>query len=209
MTRTWNLAKVVDVADPDKRRRLKLRFPMQSVSDIPDDKLLWVLPAQTGQSANFDLPSVGDTVLVLITGDLQRWLYLSDASEWQSIADDDYATALIRKHADVLSLQFIQSVGWTIDIAGKAIHITYDNVDITSDGKECTMQVGDIKVSTDGKALSVSNNSVDLKQLIDDLHTAIQQHTHTTPTGASGVPINLSKFISNKQDFDNLFKLDI
>lgn len=205
-TRTWNLATVIDNADPDKRKRLRLRFPKQGTDDIPDDKLLWTLPAQTMPSASFDLPDIGDTVLVLTNNDYVRWLYLPDKSQWSDLSTDDYTTALVRKHKDVLSIMYTKSNGWQLNMSGKSIDLVYDNVHITTDGTALTATIKDIKVDTDGSKLSVSNNSVDLKQLIDSLLDALQKHNHTTPTGASGVPINLQDFIQNKTDFDKLLK---
>lgn len=218
--RKWNLAKVVDNADPAKRRRLKLRFPNMSEDDIDDDHLQWTLPEQ-GKSEDFDLPDIGDTVLCLTTDDYERWLYLPDKASWQDFSDDDYATAMLRKHKDVMSVKYEESNGWTIEllkdikfntdktetvITGDNAKFVYDKVEVVTDGASVTVKVNNCEFSTDGSTFSIKNGSCNMKDLLDALHQALLAHTHPTAMGPSGPPINAADFSQSMTKFDQLYK---
>lgn len=218
MKRSWNIGTVVDNADPDKRRRLKLRFNNQA--DIDDDHLLWVnaLPIA---SEHFDLPDKDDKVFVIILDDLTLWTYLPDKSIFGELSDDDYATAFIRKHKDVLDVKYEESNGWTgvikkniaietektkTTIKEDKIEFEFDKVKVETDGSSVAVKVNQVEFSTDGSKATLKNASVNLADVINDLETALQTHQHPTATGQSGPPMNVSDFITNQLKFKQLLQ---
>jgi len=218
--RQWNLATVVDNADPEKRRRLKLRFPNMSEEDIDDDHLQWTLPEQ-GKSEDFDLPDIGETVLCLTTADYERWLYLPDKASWQDFSDDDYPTAMLRMHKDVMMVKYEESKGWQIAllkdidivtdstetvITSDEVTFTFNDVEIKTDGSSVTMKVKDTEFSTDGSTFTIKNGGCNMKDLLDALHQALISHTHPTAVGPSGPPINAADFSQSMSKFDQLYK---
>lgn len=217
---TWYIGTVVDIIDPDKRRRLKVRGPKVSEEAVPDDKLNWLNPFQLSKD-HFDLPDVNSSVLILGFDKAEFWIELPDKASWSEFSDDDYPTAFLSKHKDVYSKQFTESEGFAVNYVGdikvntdstetivteESISHVFNDVTIKTDGSNLNITVGGVEIDTDGSKISVKNNGSDLKTAINDLFTAIYAMTVQTAQGPSSPPINTSAFKAAESKFNSLLK---
>jgi hypothetical protein len=215
----YYIAKVIDIDDPEHRRRLRARGPRETEIDVPEDCLAW-LPAFQLNSDTFSLPNVGEPVAVFKFGNLLMWTELPDKSSWQGF-NDDYATAWMQKHKDVMLATYKQSEGWykkqlgnikietdnaIITIQGKNIELSVGNVNITTDGTAVSIKADKVEISTDGSKVTVKNDGVSLADVLDKLEVALAKHTHPTPAGPSNVPININAFTETRSQFKQLLK---
>jgi hypothetical protein len=215
----WYIGKVVNINDKAKRRRIQVRGPRESEDAVPDDKLLWIPPFPLSPS-DFWLPNVGEPIMILRFGDFRMWIELPCSEDWQDMSDDDYGTAFMHKHHDVLEQTYKMSEGFVTKYVGNikvltdstTLIVTKDNVDFTfndvhivTDGSSLTAKVKDVEFSTDGSKATLKNGSQSLADILDRLETALISHTHQgiTPTSP---PINLADFNKNKADFKQLLQ---
>lgn len=63
-----------------------------------------------------------------------------------------------------------------------------------------------ISLMSDVDKISIKSEQEDLKAILTDMLTAIEQLTVPTGVGPSGVPINLASFTQIKQRLNNLFE---
>ena len=216
---SWYIAKVVTVDDPAKRRRIQARGPKETEEALPTEKLSWLQPIQL-HSDSFSLPAVDESVLVLQFNDQRFWLDLPNKAAWQDFGDD-YLTAWLFTHKDVLSAMYKESVGFefkltgnikletnktTLTITDESVEFVFDKATITTDGTSLTAKINDVEISTDGSKVTIKNGGQNLATLIDELHTALQSHTHTTAMGPSGISINAADFSKNQSNFAQLLQ---
>lgn len=214
----WYIATVVTIADPDKRRRIQARGPMETEEAVPTEQLPWLQPFMISKDY-FELPEVGESVLVLQFQDLRVWVELPDMASWSEFSEEDYARAWLLTHKDVYKALYTDSAGFDILYVGNikvktdntetvltedSATITYNTVKLETNGEQFKLTVGDVVIDTDGKLLSIKNGQTDLLTLLNDLQAALQAHTHPTGTGPSGPPINIADFIKNQQDYAKL-----
>lgn len=227
---SWYIAVVADVADPDKRRRLRLRGPDENEDAVPTDKLPWINAFNTSKD-DFQLPAVDEKVMVFMFGKLKLWTELPDYESWSEFSEDDYATAFMEKHKDKFSRQFTESEGWktlyvgnielTTDLthtthADKAIEseitadstkITQNQVELSTDGKSLKLTVNQVTIETDGTKIKLANATGDLLSCIESLIDVFKQHTHQTPAGPSSpLSIDLPQVEIVSQKFSSLLK---
>lgn len=215
----WYIGKVVDIEDPDKRRRIKVRGPYELEDTIETEKLDWIVPLQLQQDYFF-LPDVDTSVLIVRFGELKAWLDLPNKAAWEEFGDD-YVNAWLYTHKDVLSAKYIESEGFTFALTGAIklttnnteltvdddkVELVYDKVTLTTDGKSVTLKCNNVEFSTDGSKATLKNQSVDLATLIDDLLSALQKHTHASNMGPTMAPTNISDFMTNQQKFKQLLQ---
>lgn len=215
----WYVATVVDINDPDKRRRIKARGPKETEDVLSTDALPWLQPVQLHQD-DFSLPDVNSSILVLKFNSQCFWIDLPNKAAWQDFGDD-YATAWLFTHKDVLKAVYLQSTGFEFDLTGDivvktdkttctikadSIEFTFDKVKFSTDGKSAELTIDNVKCSTDGSKVSLSNAGVNLADVIANLEQALLSHTHTSSVGPTGTPINVQDFTKNNGDFKQLFQ---
>jgi uncharacterized protein YneR len=109
--RTWYICKVENVMDPEKRRRIQVRFAHEK--EIPVESLQWCFPLLKSP-ADFELPDTNTLVFVIRFNDIYMYFDLPDKSNWSSFSDDDYPTAEMHKHKDVYEYSFLKSAGFNL-----------------------------------------------------------------------------------------------
>lgn len=217
----WYIGKVVNVADPEKRRRIQVRYADYDEEACPDEKLPWLYAWQQSKDTFF-LPEQDSSVLVLELSDYIRfWLELPDMSSWSEFSDDDYARAYKEMHKDVLDLQYTDTDGWKKTVVGKGLlttdlytiertedtlTFTFADVKVTTNGSKANLTVKDIVIDTDGSKVSIAGSSSDLKTCLDALLKAIYALTVPTAMGPSGPPINIADFQKVQQDLGTFLK---
>ena len=216
----WYIAKVVSITDPDKRRRIQVRGPRELEDSVPDKKLQWISPCMLSPS-DFWLPKVGEPVLILRFGDLRMWLELPNSKDWSEYDNDDYGTAFMHKHHDVLEQTYKLSEGFvskyvgdiktqtdstTLVIKKDTVDFTFDNVHIVTDGSSLKITVKSTEISTDGNKITIKNGGVNLADALDELEQALLKHNHQSPAGPTSPPINAGEFSANKAKLKQLLK---
>jgi hypothetical protein len=204
MNENWYIGSVVEVNDPDKRKRLKVRGPNEPENNVPVDSLPWLNPF-TAKKDDFQLPDVGESVLILIFGRMKLWSELPDKSSWADFSNDDYATAFKEAHKDKYSKTYTETDGWNILYSGN-LKETNDKVILETDGSTLKLTVDKAIIETDGSKISLKNDSMNLFTILSDLITAIKTETHMTPAGLSGPPMAdvITKYDKASQDLSNL-----
>lgn len=207
----WYMATVADNADPDKRRRLRLRGPDESEEAVPTDALPWINAFPRSRN-DFFVPDVGDTVLVINNlGKLQLWTELPDKTKYQL---NDYANAFFEAHKDAFSRKYDDSE-WTILYKGN-LHETFDNdtIDITQGSVKLEtnssgtlkLTVNDVVIETDGSKVHIANGSKNLFTILDQLMTTLETQTFMAPSGPTSVamPPFMSQLKQQHADFKEL-----
>ena len=74
---------------------------------------------------------------------------------------------------------------------------------LTSD--KAVMQQSDMVVTLSGSKINIKNNSGDFKTIMDTHFQNFNSMTFTNGAGSTGPPNNLSSFVMDQTNFDNLF----
>ena len=81
------------------------------------------------------------------------------------------------------------------------VHVDAEKLEVTNDKVKALHEADALKASTGG--VTVTRGGSGLKKTLDDMLTAIQALTVTTPHGPSSTPINSAKFASIQADLPN------
>lgn len=156
------LGEVIDISDPNKLGRIKVR--VRGVYDtLTDDLIPFALPRYTNQNVH-DLPSVGSEVsVVFLNNDIHipTWFSGGHYTNEYEVSDSDYESAIILAHKDLskfgsdgtVSIRFEDSQGI--------------NISLEKDNGSCNILIGSdgtVKIISGDRTLHVLNDMISLGQ---------------------------------------------
>jgi hypothetical protein len=209
---SWYIATVVTIEDPDKRRRIQARGPHETEEAVPTEKLPWLLSWQF-HSTDFQLPEVGESILVLVFGRMKVWTELPDKQAWQDFGDD-YVNAWLYTHKDVLYQKYTETNGFEYKYVGD-IKIETDESVITIKKKDVEIDNNDFNVKVNGGkelVITISNSTkitankskVEIK--CDNASIVAKKNGQITLSNTAGAKIDMlsSGIMSISNNVDNL-----
>lgn len=91
----------------------------------------------------------------------------------------------------------------TVHVDAEKLEVTNDKVKALQEAGALTITAGSTTVKASTGGVTITRGGSGLKKTLDDMLTAIQALTVTTPHGPSSTPINSAKFASIQADLPN------
>ena len=145
------------------------------------------------------IPRVQSTVLVCRIGKSNE-LFVCQFTEIDKMifTDNDLKVVIDTENIDIWKGEKI-----TVHVDTEKLEVTNDKVKALHDADKLTITADNTTVKASTTGVTITRGGSGLKKTLDDMLTAIQALTVTTPHGPSGTPINSAKFASIQADLPN------
>lgn len=144
------------------------------------------------------IPKMDSVVLCSLIG--ANELYVSMFTEIDKVVftDNDLELLLDKEKIDIKKGDNIK-----VHVDKDSLSFTNDKVKVLQAGTELTLTAGATTVKASVAGVTIKRGASGLKKTLDDLLSAIQRLTVTTPMGPSSPPINIAEFIKIQTDLLN------
>lgn len=144
------------------------------------------------------IPKMDSVVLCSLIG--ANELYVSMFTEIDKVifTDNDLELILDTEKIDIKKGDNIK-----VHIDKDSLSVTNDKVKVLQEGTEFTLTAGTTTVKASVAGVTIKRGASGLKKTLDDLLSAIQRLTVTTPMGPSSPPINIAEFVKIQLDLIN------
>lgn len=145
------------------------------------------------------IPRMQSTVLVCRIGKSNE-LFVCQFTEIDKVyfTDNDWKMVLDTEKLDAKKGENI-----TVHVDADKLEVKNKQVTVLHEAGALTITAGNTTVKTSTAGVTITRGGSGLKKTLDDMLTAIQALTVTTPHGPSGTPINSAKFASIQADLPN------
>lgn len=145
------------------------------------------------------IPRMQSTVLVCRIGKSNE-LFVCQFTEIDKVyfTDNDWEMVLDTEKLDAKKGENI-----TVHVDADKLEVKNKQVTALHEAGALTITAGNTTVKTSTAGVTITRGGSGLKKTLDDMLTAIQALTVTTPHGPSGTPINSAKFASIQADLPN------
>ncbi len=145
------------------------------------------------------IPRLQSTVLVCRIGKSNE-LYVCQFTEIDKVifTDNDLEVKIDTDNIDIKKGGKI-----TVHVDAEKLEVTNDKVKALQETDALTVTAGSTTVKASVGGVTITRGGSGLKKTLDDMLTAIQALTVTTPHGPSSTPINSAKFASIQADLPN------
>lgn len=145
------------------------------------------------------IPRMQSTVLVCRIGKSNE-LFVCLFTEIDKVyfTDNDWEMVLDTEKLDAKKGENI-----TVHVDADKLEVKNKQVTVLHEAGALTITAGNTTVKTSTAGVTITRGGSGLKKTLDDMLTAIQALTVTTPHGPSGTPLNSAKFASIQADLPN------
>lgn len=145
------------------------------------------------------IPRLQSTVLVCRIGKSNE-LYVCQFTEIDKVVFTDNDLTLV---VDTENIDIKKGEKITVHVDAEKLEVTNDKVKALQEADALTVTAGSTTVKASAGGVTITRGASGLKKTLDDMLTAIQALTVTTPHGPSSTPINSAKFASIQADLPN------
>lgn len=145
------------------------------------------------------IPRMQSTVLVCRIGKSNE-LFVCQFTEIDKMifTDNDLEVKIDTENIDIKKGDKI-----SVHVDAEKLEVTNDKVKALHEADKLTVTASSTTVKASTAGVTITRGGSGLKKTLDDMLTAIQALTVTTPHGPSGTPINSAKFASIQADLPN------